>query len=1220
MTGTHRRAGSVQESRSTSAAMLPAVSFSSASSSPSSGSQVLGPAPNTRRPRASTISHSSALDLVDEGDEMSSSALFAPSAGTLRHSDAATRQLVSALTKRSKTLADAVARRRESRSRCTSIRSPSPPNLDDPSPSSDVSPQSHDVELSAAPSDQRRRAQAAASPTKPPNMPLPPVPNLPPAHFRKGGPGSSSASVGGHLPSAQWDALLASAQQLSMARGRSADGHGSARSASSTPSRTPTTVLCPLPSTIHAFPLPRSRPQPYQKARLARKGLDEEAVCESSEDDILDDELSLIEHSLNRSHTNFAASDLSHKDDSLRTPQLPREYGSTSADPISPSNPSRLASRYETPDSTPMLPAEPFNPGGKQMGALLKVPAGEDAEDHSLSKDHRRSADSVSTAASDSSPLALFEIRSRGNSTSTKASSFENPIAPQMLRSFSQGSSVLPFESRPKEASIPPRRNSLFVATPPIRMASLENLRAAQGPQPLLTPADSSVMPAHAEQDEIALSSSSLGLCMTPSPSNAGSSPQRKLNDDEGAKPALLGSWMDASLARNRPNRAYANVDTLGWLDGADSGEDSDEQRFMPRPVRGAHRRFNSMDSSILSVLDSEVGSIFNVDRAEGDSTMRDNQQPAGAVTATTAAPELKRSGSMTPDQTPKSSPVMAPAPLLLPSESIARRQGQRRRPSSSQGWDEPQPYAGLQARSLAKIQPGSMAAFSIPSRNIPSGPPMALPSALVGGLYGSLGPPRHHPLTLAGGPPRDDPDNQCVSSIAFSYAPTPPITPLRATAQRPSTADTAMTPHPAAVVGGSRGLASGQALAAGAAPSSGPLAGTAPRVSGRIGAPMAPPPSSYRMEGSSSRSPHDQSGMPATAHMSRSSSTMDMPAVDPDSQSYDNAPHSSRPSISSQSVGHGSDRSAASSAVRLGKLRTTIFDSLGIKKTGGRPSDEGSAQTSVAGTDRAQSSMEQHISGVDSPGGALSSLIRRTSVSSGQSGRNGSGYYHYNGAVASTSSSSSSSLSKSRAAQMSATMLSPTGSPLKRTMKLPDSAESSMHHLHRPPSASTSSVSSASRRDRIPSSDSQVSLHGPSKHSLRSGHSSSIHHGTSTTPSSQHSSPALDQYRFHAGGSSSVTSGGGGSGSGRRSHTTTQLSDRTGQTSVRSGSSSGQSGGRSGKNGAPSVRPVRKEEVARVNAVLAELQGAAFMAPPKKKPSSSAKKEKGVSHQKLRF
>ncbi|KAK0537437.1 hypothetical protein OC834_000779 [Tilletia horrida] len=788
--------------------------------------------------------------------------------------------------------------------------------------------------------------------------------------------------------------------------------------------------------------------------------------------------------------------------------------------------------------------------------------------------------------------------------------------APLMSRSLSQGSTHT-MDARQKEVTILPRRNSLYIATPPIRMASLENLHGMVAPDP-----DQSNVMEELEDHASAPLEGSLGLSMGAAPPlrSTASQESRPQPTAGPSRPVLLGSWLDDDLSRDRPRQPKFSG-TLGWADEDDS-EDSDSQRFMPMPVRRAratHGRSNSMDSSILSLHESEVESLIDVYRHQPPTPPAAALRNAlGMDTASTLAPERSRSSSLTPEHTPTSSPPIQP--LLLPSESIIRP---HRRPSSSHGIAQ-RPYAGLQARCQAKI----IASSGVPSPD----EPVLFRDARAGipngaDLHGLLGP--RHPLTVMNGSARLDADNQSISSIAFSYAPTPPITPLRPTAAgRSSTSESpentsAMTARQAVFGRMGEGFTAANATT----PKGVHRFETANGMVRSSSASDMPVPGQEQLP--AQHAAHDAS---STGSLRASSSGRVMPSSAEHEEAANSIGALRRPSGSL----------APASSVKMGKLRTTIFDSFGIKRTarpgagedvasgwGERPT---SPIDSVGSHSHSTTQHSQHHLGVDGPGGVLGSLMRRTSLTS----QNGGGASMHSGP-----SSSASSLSKARSHHMGIASLSPASSPLKRTMKLPSesgsvasepttsssafsSSSASAVAMSISPSSS-SAAAAAAKRERIPSSDSQLSTYGPGPSSSREhGTTSNGHHSgasklslksgpSSSSVNSQpsvYSSPLLDRpsKRSHGHGTTTMMSA-------------TSTDTHTSSSSIRTSSSrgGGGSGGKSssGKKGgvgssaasARSARPVRKEEVARVNAVLAELQGAAFMAPPRTKKTGTSSK-----------
>ncbi|KAE8267375.1 hypothetical protein A4X09_0g4967 [Tilletia walkeri] len=1083
-----------------------------------------------RRLRASTISHSTTLDLVQEADELAS---LSSSQGTLRHSDPTTRHLVSSLTKRSKTLADAVAKRREVRSRSSSLSSPAPPQQ----PAEPVTTQSQDAELDAVsvPSSlpPRRRVQVAASPTKPPSIPLPPLPEHSPSRLR------NTLMASDYSP-----ASIGHDSHNSPTGNRPSHLPSTTISASSTPINTPRAILRSLPSLpAPDQPLPMPPTQTTMvKTRFASPNLDKEVACESSDEEMLADELSQMEHGLEQFQTAFFTP--SSSEDQIQKLAAANDHWEAV----------RSSSRFETPDSTPIIPSEPFT--AKLVGgALLDVPEAVETDVECTPMLNRGSRDSISTAASDISAQALFDLRPRGDSTSTNASSTDNQ-ATLMQRSFSQGSSI-PSESRRKDKATFRRRNSLFVATPPTRLASLENLRAAGAGlvrQEFGEPV--AVRTGDNNDQSVEVEGGSLGLTMgLPSQFQDAGVPNTQNNT------VLLGSWLDESLTGSRPGRSIVpTAGTMSWADD-DSSEDSDEQRFVPVPVRGAHKRFNSADSSILSINESLMESVIDVGRKRIPSP---SQSATGSeieeMQEEDETKRLRRSASLTPDQTPKSSPPLQP--LLLPSEAIMRSSELRLTTGPSFDSTNRSPYAGLQARAQAKMATSeAQSAFqgSMSNRNFQAGPSS---NAFIDGVHTGLlsGGGARHPFGMVNAA-RHDADNQSVHSVAFVHAPTPPITPMRATAGSPVSTITSTPRRPSTADTLTRTRSPDDASGSGTF-SLRPT-GTLGRVAGAFST------------AHSSTAPTAIEGLTRSGTLPLASSTS---AMTRSSSATDGlVPHQHVNGLSSGQGAMaelGDPRRSAPNSMRIGKLRTTIFDSFGIKK--GRVVEDGQSLPS----ERAQSPVgsaashsNQHLGVGDGSGSMFSSLIRRTSVASSQGGGSGSSH----------NSSAPSSSKVARPHQLGSATLSPSSSPLKRTMKLPD-----VESMHSAPS------SVSSKRERIPSSDSQLSLrapsatsHGESRYSLKSGPSSSTH-GTKSSSSSQLSSPSPDRPTAQ---------------SGSRSHW--GHSEYGATSSIRSGSSRGKKGG----SGAASERsrPVRKEEVAKVNAVLAELQGAGFMAPPMRKKTSKS-------------
>ncbi|CAD6891139.1 unnamed protein product [Tilletia controversa] len=1054
------------------------------------------------------------LDLVQEADEQSNTS----SPGTLRHSDPTTRHLVSSLTKRSKTLADAVAKRRESRSRSSSLVGPAPVQQRDQL----AVPEPERTALDAAsmsPSSPllRRRIEITNSPTRPPSIPLPPLPGQPPSGLRSSVPTANTPGLvevhsTGRGDEALHETLSNCPGDSSSSTGDSCNGETARVSISSTPVNTPRSILRSLPvlATEEALSTPLTNVNTL-KTRFAPPQSDEEIVCESSDEELLEDELSQMEHGL----VQFQAAFLPPVSFEYQTTR-PQSSGSLQEF-------RRPSSRYETPDSTPTLSSEPF---------MEKV-ADRASPDVPIS--HRQcseSSESSSTGASDISGRALFETRSRGNSISTKASSIENQSM-LMQRSVSQGS-TLASQARRKGTAAYKRRNSLFVATPPTRVASLENLRA-EGAELVRQEFGESFADGGSGEDI------SLGLIMTMPALPHGSGMQ-----SSHASSSLLGSWLDEGLTRSRPGRTFGpNAGTLSWEDEDDS-EDSDEQRFVPVPVRGLHRRFNSADSSIFSINDSVIdtgsSSIPSSSRPGTENEHGEIQDGEGTETPGPFASPL-------PDQTPTSSPSLQT--FLLPSESIKR--GSDLRSSSGHDLDSAvrRPYAGLQARAQAKIATSGTQSSnhdSMRSRGSNAGPN----SDIIGDFA------RASSAQTSGA--RHDLDNQSVSSVAFVYAPTPPVTPMKATASSPSSDNTSTPRRPSTADTLTQSRSPDGAVGMmGSRPS-----GTFGRAGGTFStghSSLAP----IRIEGLARTATMNSAASVST--MSRSSSATDRLASGSHAQGLGGGQNASAGAV----MESGDIRRSAPSSLRMGKFRTTIFDSFGLKKS--RLVDDGpilpsARPLSPAGSAASHSQLSLGVS--EGPTSVFGSLMRRTSVTSSQGGGSGSSIM---------SSAPSSSMGARPHQPVGSATSGPASSPLKRTTKLPD--VESMH-------SATGSVSS--KREPVPSPDSHLMpSRSESKHTLRSGPSSATHGTKSTSSSQTSSSSSFERTSMN-----------------HRSKSNWAPSD----SSIRSGSSRGE---RSGK-GTPSERsrPVRKEEVEKVNAVLAQLQGAGFMAPPKR--SKAAKTSKSAS------
>ncbi|KAK0545692.1 hypothetical protein OC846_005339 [Tilletia horrida] len=1043
----------------------------------------LPPPEKGRRPRSSTLASGAiaGLNLATDPDDGS-----APVTSPLRHSDPATRQLVQSLTKRSRTLADAVAKRRESRTTSSTITTP---------PNEEQSPVEHVNNKDTGPinnANTRRRTLTPAAPASAPSIPLPPIPHhgtdapLPPPSTilpRSSAPSAKAVTFGpvqrSHPEEADWssdndsvvwDALMDPARRRALAAARRSDT--ASGSNSSTPINSPRAIL----RNLQELQIGSSQ---LDLDHHAGSGLTTssrvETVCESSDEEMLEDELSEMEHGLARVRA----------DPSLpRRPSASesRRRGSQAADGDA-SQASRGLSRFETPDSTPTLHSEVFTQ--RPSKGLLEVPNSTEADQRTgFVRD--RSRDSVSTATSESTAHS-FDLRSRGNSTSTGASSVD---APQMQRSTSHSSSVTS-NSRSKEATIPVRRDSLFVATPPVRIASLENLRAPLEHMPVHPPVQDSVEPA----------SGLLGLSMTsPDPEEGGPTQQMSLP----RKPALLGAWLDESVGMKRSNRPRP-PGTLGWPDEGDSDE-SDGQRFVPRPIHGARKRLNSADSSIFSCADSEMASPLESDW----------QSPR--------ASDSHERKSKSVSHTPSISPTFKP--LLLPSESISRSQY---RASSNRNMEMRSPYAGLQARSQAKLSINDI-------RLLPPTPQLEQLPYSNSQQFGH--PSSQLPSAFAmKNAARYDPDNQSVSSIGFSHAPTPPITP-----SRPSYATSSEDPLSKAR---SPGMSSGSTPRTG-------MFGRASNAS-TFGTSSGPRVSEFGQM---------PTGMTA-AHMSAGSE-----GVAPDAQ----APYADPSGRLTPNWDSLDGQRSNNASIRMGKLRTTIFDSFGVKRAGQDP---------AAANERPQSptdSAASHHGNEHSSSNLLTSLIRRASTTS---------HHHLPHAPAPSATSSYDSSTKlpTQHKHLYATM-STASSPSKRGGKLPALDRTTTSESH-------ASASSSARRERMPSAESQTDLHTvassssrtkySSRASTKSGPSSSAHglasSNGSTRTGSQLSSPAIG-------------------GPERRPSET-----GTGTSSVRSGGSS--QGGKSRSDKKP--RPTKREDVAKVNNVLAELQAAGFMAPPKKKKTAAS-------------